>query len=371
MPGDREPRPDRRPDVEAAAADPASSATLSRRTALGIGAAVVAGAALGPVRPATAADRTTAGTSAVDAAVLDRLRPEILTRDAWGADLPVVDPIQVEDDVRFLLVHHTASTNAYAPDEVVDQIRGFHRFHTGPDKGWPDVAYNFFVDRFGGIWEARAGSIAGAVRGDATGGSQGFALLCSLIGNHAEEPPTEEAEVSLTALLAWLGERNGVDTKPGATVSFESRGSNRWPAGAIVETATIAGHRDMSQTTCPGDFGYQLVTDRLPRAVSDLRLAARASVTTTTSAPAATLVTPSTAPPTTGATDESTDPRGADGTGSANGTDGQAAPTVDRESADDDAIDPATTIAAVAAVGVAAAGTAAVAARRRSNHRPT
>ena len=35
-----------------------------------------------------------------------------------------------------------------------------------------------------------------------------------------------------TRTLAWLAQRYGVSTAAGATVSFTSRGSNRWPAGA-------------------------------------------------------------------------------------------------------------------------------------------
>lgn len=229
----------------------------------------MAGTAFGPARPGAAVG---AGVAAPTTRADDH-RPEILGRDAWGSDLPVAGPIEVEDDVRFLLVHHTASTNAYSPDQVADQIRGFYQFHTGPEKGWPDVAYNFFVDRYGGIWEARAGSVAGPVRGDATGGSQGFALLCSLIGNHAQEPVTPEARSSLIDLLAWLADRHGIDTTPGTTVDFVSRGSNRWEAGAPVTTTTIAGHRDMSQTSCPGDFAYDLLADDIPAAVTQLRLA--------------------------------------------------------------------------------------------------
>ncbi len=55
--------------------------------------------------------------------------------------------------------------------------------HTGPDKGWPDIAYNFMVDRFGQIFEARAGSLAGPVAGSATGGNQGFSQLCCFLGH--------------------------------------------------------------------------------------------------------------------------------------------------------------------------------------------
>jgi len=259
--------------------------TMSRRTALGLGAAVLAGATLG-LDPVPASARAAAGTTSA----IDGLRPAINPREAWGADLPVVGPILAEEDVRFLLVHHTASANDYGPDEVVGQIRDFYAFHTGPEKGWPDVAYNFFVDRFGGIWEARAGSLAGPVRGDATGGSQGHALLCSLIGDHSQVPPSDAARDSLAQLLAWLGEWHGIDTEPGATVSFVSRGSNRWPEGSAVTAATISGHRDMSQTSCPGDFAYDLLAVDLPRAVTDLRLEARASLASTTTAAPTTAV---------------------------------------------------------------------------------
>ncbi len=206
-----------------------------------------------------------------DASVLDKLKPTIRPRSDWAEGLPPVGPLEVEDEVRFLLVHHTASPNTYSENEVVDQIRGFYRFHTGPTKGWPDVAYNFFVDRFGGIWEAREGSLTQPVRGDATGGSQGFAVLCSLIGDYTETPMSDAQQQSLTQLLAWLSELYGVDTKPGTQTNFISRGSNKWPEGSEVATATIAGHRDMSQTSCPGDAVYDVIQNQLPTEVTSVR----------------------------------------------------------------------------------------------------
>lgn len=246
--------------------------TVSRRAAIAIGGIAFTRLAIGQT-PASAS-----ATPSDAAAVVDALQPEINPRQAWGDDLPVVGDIVAEDDVRFLLVHHTASTNDYGPDEVIDQIRGFYDFHTSPEKGWPDVAYNFFVDRFGGIWEARAGSTAGPVRGDATGGSQGFGLLCSLIGDHSKVEISSEAQTAMVGLLAWLAERHQVDTSPGAQTEFVSRGSNRWPQGTPVTTNTISGHRDMSQTACPGDFAYNLLATDFPTRVSELRLAAAASI---------------------------------------------------------------------------------------------
>ncbi len=54
-------------------------------------------------------------------------------------------------------------------EDVPGLIRGFYAAHIGADRNWPDVAYNFFVDRYGVVWEGRSGSLAGPVKSDATG----------------------------------------------------------------------------------------------------------------------------------------------------------------------------------------------------------
>jgi hypothetical protein len=179
-------------------------------------------------------------------------------RDAWGADLPPKGPLHPETP-KFLLVHHTASPNNYA--HATDVIRTTYFWHTShdPSKGWPDVAYEFFVGRDGDVWEGRKGAMAGPVRADATGGSQGFAQLVCLLGDFTSVLPTAAAQTSLVKVLAWLAMRNQIDTRPGATTSFVSRGSQRWPAGAHVTTTTIAPHRAMSYTGCPGDQFAPLV----------------------------------------------------------------------------------------------------------------
>jgi hypothetical protein len=211
---------------------------------------------------------------------------EVAPREAWAAGLPMPGPLPQEaaGDVRFLLVHHSASPNDYGADEVPRVLRGFHAFHTGSEKGWPDVAYNFFVDRYGRVWEGRAGSLAGPVLPDATGGSQGFAQICCFVGDHSAQPPTAEAQGAMSALLAALAARYQIDVTPGRTITFVSRGSNRWPAGVSVTAGTIAGHRDMSLTTCPGDAAYALVPSVFPAQATAL-LAARATPAASTLPP--------------------------------------------------------------------------------------
>jgi hypothetical protein len=194
-------------------------------------------------------------------------------RSSWGAQLPPKFLMEPEPDVRFALVHHTAGSTEYGPDQVVDQIRQVYTYQTGPEKGWPDVCYHFFVDRFGGVWEGRAGSLEGPVAADATGGNQGFAQLVCLLGNFHEQPATVEMINSLELVLAWIADRYTLDTSPGATTTFVSRGSNKWPAGTEVIARTISGHREMSQTVCPGDYVYPLLESDVSASVHALRKA--------------------------------------------------------------------------------------------------
>jgi len=90
---------------------------------------------------------------------------DIEPRSNWaGEGRPPTGPLSGET-VQFLLVHHTASANGADP---VETMRTAYGFHTSPEKGWPDVAYNFFIDQNGITWEGRAGSIAGPVESPST-----------------------------------------------------------------------------------------------------------------------------------------------------------------------------------------------------------
>ena len=232
---------------------------------------LVLGATPAFAAPASAAPGSAA--PAPDPALLTRT-PTILPRSAWaGTSCPVRGPLPAErpGDVKFLLVHHTeVPGNDYTRDQVAGLLRGMYAFHTGPEKGWSDLAYNFVVDRYGRIWEGRTGSLSSPVVPAATGGTQGFDQLGCFLGDHQTVAPTAQAQASMISLLAWLARRYDVDPRPGTTVSFVSRGSNRWPAGTTVTTRTIEGHRSMSLTACPGDAAYPLVRTVFPAAVTAL-----------------------------------------------------------------------------------------------------
>lgn len=206
-------------------------------------------------------------------------------RSAWAIDRPPKGSLDPET-VEFLVVHHSASRNGHTSAEAPAILRAFYDFHTGPEKGWNDIAYNFLIDAEGGIWEGRAGSLNGPVAGDATGGNQGFSQLVCLIGDYNAASPSAASKQSLAALLGWLADRYSVSTAPGAQASFVSRGSNKWPAGTQVTTPTITGHRTMSNTTCPGSNLYAYVTGGLVADVISFRIGSTPSTSPTTIVPA-------------------------------------------------------------------------------------
>ncbi len=244
---------------------------------------------------------------------------EIRPRIDWaGTSRPPAGPIG-EEDVRLLVVHHTLiPNNAYGADDVTELLRDIYDYHTGPEKGWPDIAYNFMVDQFGTVWEARSGSLDGPVQGSATGGNQGFSQLCCFLGDLTSEPPTPAAAASMAGLLATLADRYGIDTSEGTEVDLVSRGSSRYPAGAPMTVPTLCGHRDVSLTACPGEAGYAFVTDTLPALVNALRASTATTTTTatpTTETPTTTAATTTTVATTTSAGSEATAGSTADSVG--------------------------------------------------------
>ena len=260
--------------------------THTRRDLLKLGAASALGAPL----------LFSGSASAQDLAITVADGLTINRRAAWAGVSNTPKGNIPAEEVKFLLVHHTADRLEHTQDEVPAILRGYYGFHTSAEKGWPDIAYNFMIDRFGQVWETHDGSIANRLQGYATGGNQGYSQLVCLIGNFTAEMPTEAARSSLVRTLAWLSDRDQIDTGPGATTTFVSRGSNRHPAGATVETPTITGHRMMSATTCPGDAFFPFVERDLAGLVTAHRTLAASTPTSTTSTPTSTTSTTSTPP---------------------------------------------------------------------------
>lgn len=202
-------------------------------------------------------DRTAAGSSdpAAAAAARNRFRPVLRGRGAWGADERLRSGSPTYNrTVQQVHVHHTVNSNDYRPGQVPGLIRGMYRYHT-VSLGWSDLGYNAVVDRFGRIWVGRAGGITRRVRGAHTLGFNSTSTGVAVLGNFETARPSSKVVTALVRYAAWKLYKDG--RNPRGRVTVFSHGSDRYRYGAKPRLPTIDGHRDTSQTACPGEFLYR------------------------------------------------------------------------------------------------------------------
>ena len=72
--------------------------------------------------------------------------------------------------VDMALVHHTVSANDYGPGDSAAMILAICRYHRNSN-GWNDIGYNALVDKYGTIYEGRAGGLDQAIVGAPLSGS--------------------------------------------------------------------------------------------------------------------------------------------------------------------------------------------------------
>ena len=179
-----------------------------------------------------------------------RLLPGVRSRAAWGADesLRRGEP-DVAPAVKAVVVHHTAGSNDYRPADVPRRIRADYAYHVQA-RGWSDLGYNLVVDRFGGIWEGRAGGIGRATIGSHAAGFNTGTLGVSLLGDLTKAQPTAEAVQAVARVAAYAADVWRFD--PAGSVVLTSGGSPKFAPGTRVPLPRVHGHRDVGLTACPG-----------------------------------------------------------------------------------------------------------------------
>jgi hypothetical protein len=184
-------------------------------------------------------------------------QPRIIARRAWaqGAARPGVAPAY--GAVQMAFVHHTENPNGYSPGEVPAMLRAIYAFHRYVH-GWNDISYNFVVDLYGRIFEARAGGIDEPVVGAHAGGYNLVSTGVAVLGSFSSAPISPAARDSVQRLLAWKLALHGVPARGRVTVRVNPAGASysRFPANARVPLPRIAGHRDADSTDCPGNVLY-------------------------------------------------------------------------------------------------------------------
>jgi hypothetical protein len=182
--------------------------------------------------------------------------PEVVLRAQWGADERYnTCQTAYSPSAKVGFVHHTAGRNDYTREESAAVVRGIYAFHT-QSRGWCDLGYNFLIDRWGRIFEGRAGGIDKVVVGAHTGGFNSNSFSGSLMGTFATEVPPAAMLESLERLFAWKLGRNHRDPTGTQELTSAGGGTSKYPAGQKARFNVISGHRDAGNTSCPGDQTY-------------------------------------------------------------------------------------------------------------------
>jgi hypothetical protein len=188
-----------------------------------------------------------------------RARPaqglRIITRAEWGGDGCKPRAAAEYGQVQLAFVHHTVSANDYGPGDSPAIVLGICRYHRDSNK-WNDLGYNFLVDKYGQVFEGRAGGIDQAIVGAQAQGYNSVSTGIACIGDHSSVTQTEAGLDALARLIGWKLSLHGAPVQGQVTVTSAGGAANRYPKGAQVTLNRVSGHRDGCTTACPGNALY-------------------------------------------------------------------------------------------------------------------
>ena len=180
-------------------------------------------------------------------------QPPIIARSAWAGrgHGPASGPYYGAIDMAF--VHHTENPNGYSPGQVPAMLLAIYDYHRFT-RGYFDIAYNFIIDAYGRIWEARAGGVDEPVVGAHAGGYNSVSTGVAILGTFMFAEPSAAAMAALQRLLAWKLALHGVPALGKVRVEVNPSDAFYTPfaPGQRVLLPRIAGHRDGDLTSCPG-----------------------------------------------------------------------------------------------------------------------
>jgi uncharacterized protein with LGFP repeats len=168
--------------------------------------------------------------------------------------------------VQLGFVHHTVTANDYGPGDSAGIVQSIARYHRDSN-GWNDIGYNFVVDQYGQIFEARAGGIDQAIVGAQAQGYNSVSTGIACLGTFESVAFPEPGMEALAHLLGWKLTLHGVPVQGQVTVTSAGGESNRYPSGTPVTFERISGHRDGDSTSCPGGILYTQLPDLRGRAL--------------------------------------------------------------------------------------------------------
>jgi N-acetylmuramoyl-L-alanine amidase-like protein len=207
------------------------------------------------------------------------LKPPVVSREQWGASScpPRTGPSYGK--VKATVIHHTVNTNSYTSTDAPGMVLAICRFHRNGN-GWNDIGYNALVDRYGVIYEGRAGGLENAVVGAHAQGFNSLTAGFAVIGDFRSVQFPVEAVASLKKLIAWklftIGRK-----QPKQKVKLRSGGGSlsRYPKGKSLKTWRVTYHSKLGKTDCPGSAGRKQITGIRKGAQSEVNNPSSGAVT--------------------------------------------------------------------------------------------
>ncbi len=155
----------------------------------------------------------------------------VFTRAQWKSQ--PLEKALPEHEIFTITIHHGGVV--FSEDEdPVQHLQKLQAWSRSDEKNWIDIPYHFMLDLEGKIYETRPINYPGAT--NTTYDPTGHALIC-VMGNYEEQIISEEQLDALVNLCTYLAKLYNVDP------------------------ATIKGHKDYTETLCPGRDLYRYIED--------------------------------------------------------------------------------------------------------------
>lgn len=179
--------------------------------------------------------------------------PTFITREEWNAGTVNTSRLSYAKELKAICIHHTGGSNTYTAAQSPQVVRGMFTYHT-KTLGWADLGYNVVVDKYGQIFEGRAGGLHRNVAGAHARGFNTGSCGISVMGDYMDIPVPTAALNAIATVAAW---------KLASTFTQDVYGTETWTVTTsnVKRSGTFSmphlfAHRDVNYTDCPGDTYY-------------------------------------------------------------------------------------------------------------------
>lgn len=232
-------------------------------------------------RAVSVAAGTVTGMLGTDRARAQSSQPAVVTRRQWGASSCKPREAPSYGTVESVHVHHTVSLSDYSRSEAPGVVLAICRYHRNSN-GWNDIGYQALIDKYGVLYEGRAGGLDRPVLGAHAQGFNEQSTGIASVGDNTSVGLSDPALESLAGYIRW---KLGVHGRPltGDVSLFSAGGAtSRYPAGRRVTVPRVLGHRDTNATACPGSGLYVQLEDLRSRVATGEPLPGLPTLTTAT-----------------------------------------------------------------------------------------